>query len=584
MKNILSQLKIMNIRTLLIFFLFNLWLCVYLSAQNITSKAFNLSSYHPNANGVTDDTPSFMKLFQEVEKAHGGTVTIPPGDYFLKGKISLPLPSNTTIFAYGAKIYLPEVLDDRSQIIVFLATDISNFSWFGGYFKGYCYDPNTQDNSWEPNVNTRIFVINTSEEGKTDKVTFRDITSDKISGSIINVNGYSKEPDFKNANFATNVSIENCTLINSGKFMWDYGFLWQIIVFSKEYNNDALKMAHKYFDTSLIFKNIKISDADTHVYLKNIDEKVRAEKHIKEGQEVCFYNDILPENIVLGKRYYVVESMYNYIKISDSINGNPIIFKGSGGPEISLINNLRKAFFQYAPLGSGPGKGSIDLVVCKNTKITGCRISALGDAMHLQKCHDNVFANNHILGARMGAFFLAEYCMNSLIIGNIVDGTNGSRTVSIEKSNENVTVIGNIFKNGGRGCWINQPKNIIIQNNVFINNTTKGERNKLRGRRDPKTGGWQSFPEIYFTTYEENGQYGPVILSDNIFITGSNAAAAIQFEKNGFDIQVDGNVFKGTTGVIMLDEDDNSIIIRNNHGEVVKKGKEYSRAQFNNSF
>lgn len=30
--------------------------------------------------------------------------------------------------------------------------------------------------------------------------------------------------------FARHVTLENCTLERSGKFMWDYGYLWQITV------------------------------------------------------------------------------------------------------------------------------------------------------------------------------------------------------------------------------------------------------------------------------------------------------------------------------------------------------------------
>ncbi len=136
----------------------------------------------------------------------------------------------------------------------------------------------------------------------------------------------------------------------------------------------------------------------------------------------------------------------------------------------------------------GPGKGSIDLAGCKNKSVTGCKLSSLGDAMHIHSSHNNTFSNNHITRSRMRAFFLSEFCKNSTITGNTVDGTNGSRIMTIEKSNEDVVVIGNTFRNGGRGSWINQPKNLIITNNISINNTTKGEQDPWRRRRDYKTG------------------------------------------------------------------------------------------------
>jgi hypothetical protein len=190
--------------------------------------------------------------------------------------------------------------------------------------------------------------------------------------------------------------------------------------------------------------------------------------------------------------------------------------------------------------------------------------------MHIHSSHNNAFANNQILGARMGAFFLAEYCKNSTITGNTVDGTNGSRVISIERSNEDVTVIGNTFRNGGRGSWINQPKNLLMQGNVFINNTTKGEPDPWRGRRSFHTGEWESYPEIYFTTYQAEGKYGPVILKDNIFETGPQAKAAIEFLPNGYDVVVEGNLFKGSTGKILVG-DKTDVSVGQNRGAVVEK-------------
>ncbi len=51
--------------------------------------------------------------------------------------------------------------------------------------------------------------------------------------------------------------------------------------------------------------------------------------------------------------------------------------------------------------------------------------------------------------------------------------------VSVEKSTENITIVGNIFRNGGRGSWINQPKNIIIANNIFENNVFRGAKKNV---------------------------------------------------------------------------------------------------------
>ena len=554
-------------------------------SQSASKTSFNLSQFKPNANGKSDDAPAFQKLFEAVSKVGGGTVTIPAGEYYVSGLSSISLPSNTTVFAYGANFHLPKTLGDQARIVVFKGENMTNFTWFGGHFEGYCFDHRNPPNTWEPNVNTRIFVISTSESGKTDHILFRDVSSNKVAGAIVNIEGFKKVHDSPNVeNFATNVSVENCTFIDSGKFMWDYGLLWQIIVFSEEYTPSDLAMAKKYFRNDLIRSNLKMNDGDDKILFDNKLNPISISNSNLPKDAVCFFGDKLPENIIKGKQYFIVTSTAQYIQVSDQPKGEPITFKGSSSAtQTNLIYNLQDAFYVlYAPIGSGPGKGCIDLVACKNTRITGCKISALGDAMHIHSCHNNIFSNNQIIGARMGAFFLAEYSKNSSIIGNTVNGTNGSRIMSIERSNEDVTVIGNTFRNGGRGSWINQPKNLIMQGNIFINNTTKCDPGPWIGRKTFKTGTWESYSEIYFTTYQKGGKYGPVILKDNIFETGPGAAAAIQFEKNGEDVLVEGNFFKGSTGIINLDADDKTITIGRNFGAKVMESKDGGKSKYRN--
>ena len=563
-------------------------LCLFFVTFIFGQRTFSLGDYSPICDGKTDDTPVFFKMFDEVAKHGGGHIIIPSGDYFLKGDRPIPLCANITVSAYGARFFLPEELSDRKRIVLFEGTDITNFTWMGGYFKGYCFNPDNAINRWEPNVTTRIIVINTSMYGVTDRITFRDMSSDGVAGAVVNVNGFTERPerhDNTDINFATNVSALNCTFIDSGKFMWDYGYLWQIIVFAEESTPAQLAMAKKYFRNDLIRENLEMRQGSDRVLLANTGQNsIPVTKVIDRAREVlCFYGNQLPDNIVKGKQYYVVESTDEYIKVSDTFQGKPITFKGSSGAGASLIWNLDAAFYGlYAPTGQGPGKGCIDFTRCRNTFVSGCKISALGDAMHIYNCHNNIFSGNHILGARMGAFFLAEFCKNSTITGNTVDGCNGSRVMTIEESNEDVTVIGNTFRNGGRGGWINQPKNLIIQGNIFINNTNKGTKEHNKGRRSFKTGGWQTYPEIYFTTYQEGASYGPVVVSNNVFFTSPDAAAVLNFEKNGVDVRVEGNTFNGSTNVILLDEKTTSIYIDKSQGAKIKIGREYSQMFANN--
>ena len=205
---------------------------------------------------------------------------------------------------------------------------------------------------------------------------------------------------------------------------------------------------------------------------------------------ICFFNDLLPSNLVRGRQYFVVESTPEFIRIAETVGGEPIRFASDSGANTRLIANLFQAHLAlYAPAGSGPGKGAFDLVGCEKVIVRGCRLSALGDTMHIQKSRGVIFNGNYINGSRMGAFFLAEYCQDAVITGNTVDGTNGSRVVSVEKSCEDVTIVGNTFRNGGRGSWINQPRNFVLADNIFVNNTTKCERDPRRGRRSFQNAG-----------------------------------------------------------------------------------------------
>ena len=506
--------------------------------------SFTLDHYKPAADGVTDDTAVLRRCFHDVECSGGGTVVIPPGDYLVSGEGSIPIPSRTTVFAHGARFHLPEVLGPKARLVLFSGQNVTGFAWHGGCFIGHAFDHRRPSNTWEPNANSRMFVITTSPGGTSDNLLFRDIHSERVAGAVINVEG-SLRPDSESEvdTFATNIAIRDCWLAESGKFMWDYGLLWQILVWPEDYTAEDLALARRYFRNDLIRGPVGMADGDDRVWFAGgVSEPT-----------VCFLGGKLPANIVRGRRYPVVDSGPGFIRIADAPGEAPLRFSGTAGKDAHLICNLHHAFYHlFAPIGAGPGKGALDLTGCRGTSVSGNRLSALGDTMHIMRCHNNVFANNQILGSRMGAFFLAEHCKNSSITGNTVDGTNGSRVMSVERSNEDVTIAGNTFRGGGRGSWINQPRQLVMQGNIFINNTTKGEHDPWRGRRSFETGGYEQWAEMYFTRYQPSGTYGPVILSGNLFVTGPESSDAITFADGGHDILLDGNVFEGPTRTVRV--------------------------------
>jgi hypothetical protein len=498
----------------------------------------------------TGNPDSLRRAFESAKP--GDTLVIPPGEYALDGKVPIPLKSDLTIIAEGAAFRLPEQLGDKARAVVFQGENIRNLTWRGGRFVGHVFDQSRSDNTWEPNVNTRGILITTSIGGRTENLRFERIQSDGLAGAAITVLGAEKKGTEKEVlTYAKGIQVTDCRLERTGKYMWDYGYLWQITVWPEEYGPTEHAHAKKYFRHDLVRDGVRIEAGDDRVFFAN--QKPLPLSKVREGLEadrgydsLGFFGDTLPSNLVRGRQYFVVESTPTYVRIADKPLGAPIRFQTSAGPKTKLVTQLFYAHLAlYSPIGAGLGKGALDLVGCEDVDVRGNTLSALGDTMHIQKSRRIVFDRNQITGSRMGAFFLAEFCQQALITNNVVDGTNGSRVVSIEKSCQDVVVRGNTFRNGGRGSWINQPRNLTMEDNVFEHNTTKCESDPKRGRRSFLTGGYEEYAEMYFTVYEPGGAYGSVVIRNNRFISGPNAKHAMTFMPGGTNIVIQGNRFEG---------------------------------------
>jgi hypothetical protein len=442
-------------------------------------------------------------------------------------------------------------LPDQARVVLFAGENIAHLSWHGGEFIGHVFDPAQKENSWEPNANTKGIEITTTQEGGTHDILFRDVRSNGMAAAVIGVHGFYEKKDESNVKaYAERVAIESCSLLRSGKFMWDYGYLWQIMTFPEAYEPWEVERAKRYFRTDLMREAVFSGD---QVKFDNTNRPLALSTTDEPKEAITFMGNDLPKNIARGLQYFVVESAPDFIRIAVKPAGDPIRFDSSGRGQLAF--NISGTYLgAYAPTGSGPGKGAFDIVGARDVRVTGCQLSAIGDTMHIQRCRNIVFANNHILGSRMGAFFLAEFCQNATITGNLVDGTNGSRVISVEKSCTDVTMTGNTFRNGGRGAWINQPVNFIMTGNTFVNNTTKNDPDPRIGRIAYRTGKSGTFPELYFTLYEPGASYGPIIVKDNIFQLGPHCPAeAVTFAPNGHDLIFTGNTFQNKPATIVVD-------------------------------
>jgi len=60
-------------------------------------------------------------------------------------------------------------------------------------------------------------------------------------------------------------------------------------------------------------------------------------------------------------------------------------------------------------------------------------------------------------------------------------------------------------------------------------------------------------------------------MRDNIFTTGPEAKAAVQFERGACDVIVEGNLFRGTSGAILVDEPNPGVSVGNNPGHTLHR-------------
>lgn len=531
-----------------------------------------VADYGAIGDGLRDETDSFRAAFEAAGRAGGSIVVIPPGRYLLPGERPIALHSRTRVRAEGASFHFPESLGEGSRRVMFSGSDLVDFDWHGGEFIGHCFDHRRPGNTWAPNANTRGIVIETSPGGRTDGLRFSQLRGSRVGGAVVHVSG-ALLGEAQVQTFATRVSVDRCEFDDCGKFMWDYGLLWQILVWPEEYAPAEVALARQHFPPTYLRGGVCLRDGDDRVTLERADAGLRVSASDHNDECICFLGDRLPRNIVRGRKYAVVETGPGWVRIAERCGGEPIRFDGSSGPEAQCMDRLHHAYYHlYAPAGAGPGKGGLDLVGCRGVRVSGCSLKALGDTMHIQRCRDVVFTGNQIAGSRMGAFFLAEHCENATITGNTVDGTNGSRVMSVERSCTDVTIVGNTFRNGGRGSWINQPRRLILEGNLFVNNTTKGERDPWRGRKGLETGDYERWPEMYFTRWQEDGEYGPAIIRGNIFATGPECTDAIVFHPGGHGLLLESNVFEGPGRTIRVMPGCEPPMMRGNMGLVESSG------------
>lgn len=473
---------------------------------------------------------------------HGDTITIPPGEYHWNGEISLK--SGTRVIADGAVFRFPEILP-TAHIRMFTGSDLRDFSWQGGTFCGYVYDPAAERNLWEPNAETVAIAIEGGEN-----LAFSHIRGDHLAGPAVSVCG-TKDTPVKQVT-VTHLQTELC-----GKFMWDYGYLWQRITFPEYHSVPEVKNAYCHMPAHLY--------SDPLTFDGELISSSRLPARQLHDDAVTFFGSKLPPELTKGK-YYYAEEQDNGLIIREKLSDKPIRFT-PGDYDCRMFRGIYQVYHaMYAPAGSGGSKGSLDLRFVDTLRVTGCSISAPGDATHFHHCRNGEIRGNILSGARMGAMFLSSGCENMQVRENIVNGGNGSRVLTVETGGTNVLIEGNIFRGGGRGTWIDTPHGITLRGNLFDRNTCKSTPDPAVGRISPTDGTFERFAEIYFTTRQPGAVYGDIILEDNLIRTGDGCTAALAFNAHGQNIRVEGNTFTGPSRDIYVSSACEEVAICGNYG------------------
>ena len=495
----------------------------------------------------SDVESAFRACFAAAKQANAPTkIVIAPGEYTFAPLEPIELFSDLTVEAAGAKFIWPLHWTGPVHRDMFKGVNVCNFSWNGGCFEGHVFDVPPAVPTWAPECCARCIVIETSADGKTENLHFENIEGVDCSGSVVSVYGYLT---MEKQTRACNIDVRNCRFKRCGKFMWDYGYLWEKLVFSDYFTSAEVALGERYASPENRSGEVRF-----HGDCITVDAMPAFRKEERHPFDtITFYGSNLPPEIERGKCYFLLGENNGKIYFSAVPGGEPFKTSVALHSGMYLFRNLFSVFhWGYAPENQGPGKGSLDLVCCNKINVCDCELGANGDAMHIHTSSDVIFCRNLISSARMGAFFLAFNCDHADIYDNTVYGTNGSRVLTLERGCREVNIHNNVFTGGGRGCWFNQNDNIIVTDNIFKDNVQKGIQQIGVGRRSPFSGAFEQYPEIYFTHALKS--YSNIIMRNNLIeSTVNNTQPAILFEKNGTGIILENNVLQGTSREIAVE-------------------------------
>jgi len=466
---------------------------------------------------------------------------IDPGVYTIVEPVGLV--SGLKVEATGAVFRFPGKLGDAARVTMFRGEKIHDLHWHGGSFEGDVFDPERPENPWQPNAETVGILVSGGRD-----LSFRDIRGYHLAGPVVALFGEETVP-------VRNVHVERLQCELCGKFMWDYGYLWQRITFPDQFSPAEVANAHENMTRERMSGVLRF---DGTKILGDIPAATSPDG------AVTFFGKQLPAGLTRG-RYYYAEDIEGGICIRETRDGAPLTFADSG-EQVRLFRGIYEVYHaMYAPKNCGISKGAVDLRFCEDVLVTDCQISSSGDATHFDHCRRICVKSNQIHGGRMGAMFFAFGCEDVLCEGNIVDGGNGSRVLTVETGGTNVRIVGNVFQNGGRGTWIDTPHGLEIRGNVFLRNTGKCRQDPKLGRISPTRGTFERYAEMYFTTRKCGATYGDICIEGNVFDC-ADCTAAIALTAAGENIRIAGNRMTG--GGLYVSPECKNVTVEENAGQL----------------
>ena len=175
----------------------------------MAERTFFLADFLEN-----DIESAFRACFAAARKADAPVkIVIAPGEYTLCPDEPIELFSDLTVEAEGAKFVWPLHWQGAVHRDMFKGVDVCNFSWNGGYFKGYVFDVPPAVPTWAPECCARGIVIETSADGRTENLSFQNIEGENCSGSVVSVYGYLRQDKQTRAR---NINVRNCRFRRCG--------------------------------------------------------------------------------------------------------------------------------------------------------------------------------------------------------------------------------------------------------------------------------------------------------------------------------------------------------------------------------